>query len=95
MNLSRTDLIDRLADHKRYKKKFIREAIDDIFEEIENALAEGDKVTIRGFGTFETKVFQPHSAVHPETGERIETPAYKRVMFRTGDALMRAVREAA
>lgn len=95
MNLSRADLIDRLAANKGYKKKFAREAIDDVFDEIASALANGDKVTIRGFGTFETKEFQAHNAVHPETKEKIETPAYKRVMFRTGDALMRTVRDAA
>lgn len=83
------DLINRLVEHKKYKKYVARDLLDDIFQEIADALANGDKVTIRGFGTFETRSFEPHEAVHPETGERIETPAYKRVIFRTGDTLMR------
>ena len=62
-------------------------------EEIAEALVRGDKVSIRGFGTFEPKMFQSHPAVHPGTGERIMVESYKNVVFRPGDELIRMVRE--
>ena len=93
MNINKTDLINALAEKKSYKKYAIKNAIDDIFEEIAEALVRGDKVSLRGFGTFEPKMFQSHPAVHPGTGERIMVESYKNVVFRPGDELIRMVRE--
>lgn len=93
MNINKTDLINALAEKKSYKKYAIKNAIDDIFEEIAEALVRGDKVSIRGFGTFEPKMFQSHPVVHPGTGERIMVESYKNVVFRPGDELIRMVRE--
>lgn len=50
MNINKTDLINALAEKKSYKKYAIKNAIDDIFEEIAEALVRGDKVSIRGSG---------------------------------------------
>ena len=55
MNINKTDLINALAEKKSYKKYAIKNAIDDIFAEIAERLVDGDKVSIRGFGTFEPK----------------------------------------
>lgn len=65
VNINKTDLINALAEKKSYKKYAIKNAIDDIFEEIAEALVRGDKVSIRGFGTFEPKMFQSHPADSP------------------------------
>ena len=67
MNINKTDLINALAEKKSYKKYAIKNAIDDIFAEIAERLVDGDKVSIRGFGTFEPKTFKGHPSVHPVT----------------------------
>lgn len=93
MNINKTDLINALAEKKSYKKYAIKNAIDDIFAEIAERLVDGDKVSIRGFGTFEPKTFKGHPSVHPGTKEKIAVDSFKNVVFRPGDELIRAVRE--
>ena len=93
MNINKTDLINALAEKKSYKKYAIKNAIDDIFAEIAERLVDGDKVSIRGFGTFEPKTFKGHPSAHPGTKEKITVDNFKNVVFRPGDELIRAVRE--
>lgn len=90
--INKTDLINRLAEGKDYKKYAIKNAIDDLFAEIMIALKEGEKVSIRGFGTFEVKTYKSHPAVHPGTKEAIVVPSFKNVVFRPGDELTREIR---
>jgi integration host factor subunit beta len=54
--------------------------VDTIFESIKMALVNGDKVEIRGIGSFRLKTKKPRNARNPKTGEQVQVPA-KRVMF--------------
>jgi len=92
--MNKTDLINAVAGKQGNKKYIVKNVIDDIFDEIQAALIRGEKVTIRGFGTFEVKEFKAHPAVHPETKERIMVPSFQNVVFRPGDELTRSVRDA-
>lgn len=94
MSMNKTDLINAVAGKHGNKKYIVKNVIDDIFDEIQAALIRGEKVTIRGFGTFEVKEFKAHPAVHPETKERIMVPSFQNVVFRPGDELTRSVRDA-
>lgn len=94
MSMNKTDLINAVAGKQGNKKYVVKNVIDDIFDEIQAALIRGEKVTIRGFGTFEVKEFKAHPAVHPETKERIMVPSFQNVVFRPGDELTRSVRDA-
>lgn len=94
MSMNKTDLINAVAGKQGNKKYIVKNVIDDIFDEIQAALIRGEKVTIRGFGTFEVKEFKAHPAVHPETKERIMVPSFQNVVFRPGDELTRSVRDA-
>lgn len=94
MSMNKTDLINAVAGKQGNKKYIVKNVIDDIFDEIQVALIRGEKVTIRGFGTFEVKEFKAHPAVHPETKERIMVPSFQNVVFRPGDELTRSVRDA-
>ncbi|MCM1224340.1 MAG: integration host factor subunit beta [Lachnospiraceae bacterium] len=93
--VTRADLVDRLverADNKLYKYQ-IRDLVDSLFDELQEALKEGEKITIRGFGTFDTKTFKAHAAVHPKSKEAIMVPEFKRVVFRPGEELLREIRD--
>lgn len=90
--MNKSDLINAVA--KRGNTKYmVKNIVDDVFDEIQKALISGEKVQIRGFGTFEIKEFKGHPAVHPETKERIEIPSYKNIVFNPGDELTRSVRD--
>ena len=93
MTVTKTDLTNQLAAKKQYHKYAIKNAMDDIFDEIIECIKQDSKVTIRGFGTFEVKTRKSHPAVHPGTKEPIIVPEFQSVVFRPGEELIRAVRD--
>lgn len=94
MNINRTDLTNMIAQNTSFRKYEVKNMMEVIFDEITKALVRGDRVTIRGFGTFEAKDVKGHPVVHPTTGEHLMVEDYKNVVFRPGDELIRSVRSA-
>ena len=90
--MNKTDLIDIVAS-KGNKKYIAKKVVNELFNEIKNSLVNGDKVVIRGFGTFEVKNFKGHNIRHPETKEVIELSDFKNVVFTSGEELIKAVRK--
>ena len=66
----------------------VKDIVDDIFDEIANALRNGDRVSIFGFGTYKS-----HPALHPVTKESIVVPEFQNVVFKSGAELLRSIRE--
>ena len=54
---------------------------------VSGELSNGNKVTIPGFGTFQVKTRAARTGTHPATGQRIEIPAKKHVVFKPGKTL--------
>lgn len=65
--------------------------VDAVIEAIQNALVEGEKVAIVGFGNFEVVERAARTARNPRTGEEIEVGASKAVKFKPLKALKEAV----
>ncbi len=66
--------------------------IGDILRIISEALVNGEKVSIRGFGTFEVKSRKGHPVKNPRTGEDASIEDYKVVTFKAGDNLKDAIK---
>jgi nucleoid DNA-binding protein len=66
-------------------------ALDAVSGAISNALAEGDKVAIPGFGTFEVRDRSARTGRNPQTGETIQIAASKAPSFKPATALKQAV----
>jgi len=66
-------------------------ALDAVVGAISKALAEGDKVAIPGFGTFEVRDRSARTGRNPQTGEAIEIAASKAPAFKPAAALKQAV----
>ena len=62
-------------------------AVKAVFDAIEAALVEGEKVSIVGFGSFETKVRAAHEARNPATGEKVQVPETRSASFKAGRTL--------
>lgn len=71
--------------------KDIDEMLTALFHEIGRALAQGNRVQIVGFGTFEVRQRRSLDVINPRTGERMNVPAHKLPAFRAGTNLKRAV----
>ena|SRR5437588_6377045 len=69
-----SNMINKL---KHIQEKHVSDAINQIIERIEKALVKGDRVEIRGFGSFSLHYRAPRNAHNPKTGERLITqPKY-------------------
>ena len=66
-------------------------AIDAVFAAITAALAQGDGLSLTGFGTFAVSDRAAREAKNPRTGDKIAVPAGKRVKFKAGKVLKDAV----
>lgn len=90
--MNKNDLVLELAQMD-YCKDQASVVINDIFHIIAQALVEGKKVMIRGFGTFEVKTRKGHLVRDAHTKERKMLDDYSAITFRPGDNLKDAVKK--
>ena len=79
--MNKTQLVETIAAGQNLKKKDADAIVTSVFEAIANALADGEKVQISGFGSFETKLRGERIGRNPQTKEEIKIPAYKCATF--------------
>lgn len=89
---NKTELIDRVAENANLTKKEATVAVDAVLSSIEATLAEGEKVQLIGFGTFEVRERAARKGRNPQTNEEIDIPASKVPAFKPGKALKDAVK---
>ena len=89
--MNKAELIHAIAASTDLTKKDAEKALAATLDAITTALAEGDKVQIVGFGSFEVKKKAAHMGRNPRTGETMEIAASKNPTFKAGKALKDAV----
>jgi integration host factor subunit beta len=78
--MTKADLIDDVARAVEMSRKDSEVIVETIFESIVKSLRSGDKIEIRGFGSFRTRKRDARVGRNPKTGERVEVPA-KRIPY--------------
>lgn len=89
--MNKTELVAYVAGTTDITKKDATKAVEAVFEAIESALKQGDKVQLIGFGNFEVRERAARKGRNPQTGEEIEIPASKIPAFKPGKSLKEAV----
>ena len=89
--MNKTDLINVVAAEANISKKDAEAAINATFAAITNALKDGDKVQLIGFGTFEVKSAAAREGRNPKTGEVIKIAAAKKPAFSASKVLKEQV----
>lgn len=89
---NKAELIERVAGKTNLTKKEVTATVDALFEVIQDALKDGEKVQIIGFGNFEVRDRAARKGRNPQTGEEIEIGASKVPAFKPGKALKDAVK---
>lgn len=89
--MNKTELIQQTAAQAGLSRKDAEAAINTALELMTQALAQGDKVQLVGFGSFEPKDRAPRTARNPKTLEPVEVPASRSVAFHPGKNLKEAV----
>jgi integration host factor subunit beta len=89
--MTKADLIELVAKRGNLPKKPAEIVVNTIFQSITKALDEGDKVELRGFGSFRMKIRQARTARNPKTGDKVQVKEKKVPHFRAGKELKEAV----
>lgn len=90
--MNKTELVAAVAAKAELSKKDAEAAVNAVFDSVKDALAEGDKVSLIGFGTFSVKTRAARTGLNPRTKETIEIPESKVPAFKAGTALKDAVK---
>ncbi|WP_456341983.1 HU family DNA-binding protein [Thermovibrio sp.] len=88
--MTKSELVAAIAEKANIRKKDAEAALNAFIEVVTEALKKGDKVEIRGFGTFLMKERAPRVARNPKTGEKVEVPAKLVPAFKPGKDLKEA-----
>ena len=89
--MNKTDLVEAVALKTGMTKKAAEEAVNAVNAAIADALAEGQKVQIIGFGTYSVKTRAAREGRNPKTGEKMTIAASKTPAFTAGKALKDAI----
>src|SRR5437870_11686396 len=85
--MTKADLIDEVSRLAELTRKDSEVIVETIFDSIVRSLRVGDKIEIRGFGSFRTRQRKPRVGRNPKTGERVEVPAKKIPFFKPSKEL--------
>ena len=90
--MTKSDLVDRLASKSsNFSRKDIEVIVDTVFGSMADSLAKGEKVEIRGFGSFKVKQREGRNGRNPKSGESIFIEPKKVPFFKAGKELKERV----
>ncbi len=89
--MRKQNLVEAVAEATGQNEAASTKAVNAVFSAIETALAEGEEVTISGFGSFKVVERSARQGRNPQTGDPITIDARKSPVFRPGTQLKRAV----
>ena len=85
--LTKVALVEQVAHAADLTKKRAEIIIDTVFGSIAEALHQGEKVELRGFGSFRLRGREPHRGRNPRTGDRVDVPSKRVAYFKPGKEL--------
>jgi DNA-binding protein HU-beta len=93
--MNKTDLVDQVAQRANLPKKQVDAVLSATTEEIMASVAEGEKVTLIGFGSFEKRERKAREGRNPKTGDKMEIPATSVPAFSAGKSFKETVQQQA
>jgi len=89
--MNKSDLIEALSKSEDLTRTKAEEVVDLVFSEMTNALVAGDRVEIRGLGSFKVKSYGGYKGRNPKTGRQIKVKPKKLPFFKCGKELKERV----
>src|ERR1700744_5711993 len=93
--MTKAELIEEVSRVVEMTRKDSEMIVETIFDSIVNSLHKGEKIEIRGFGSFRTRQRQPRVGRNPKTGSRVEVPSKRIPYFKPSKELRDLVNHAA
>ena len=91
LSMNKSDLIKLLAQERNISQKRADEVVNVLFDELTSAIATGERVNIRGLGSFMTRDYDSYTGRNPKTGESITVPPKKLPYFKVGKEVKESV----
>ncbi len=90
MAIVKSNLLKQLSkNYPNFLKKDLEKFVDIIFSEIKRSLKKGERVELRGFGVFSSKIQKARISRNPKTNEKINTPEKKTINFKMSKDLFK------
>ncbi len=89
--MNRSQIIRRLVEHEGLPVKNAVSVVNVVFDSIGESLGDGNRVEIRGFGSFKVKDYSSYQGRNPKTGEVIKVREKKLPYFKVGKGLRERV----
>ena len=89
--MNKSQLIESLAKEESLPVRKAEEVVNMVFGEMETALIRGERVEIRGLGSFKVKKYDGYKGRNPKTGEMIKVAGKKLPFFKVGKELRERV----
>jgi integration host factor subunit beta len=89
--MTKADLIEEVAKQSNLTKKESELIVNTVFDNITDALAKGDKVELRGFGSFRIRHRNARKGRNPKTGSGVNVPEKRVPFFKVGKQLRELV----
>ncbi|MDP8254794.1 MAG: HU family DNA-binding protein [Candidatus Alcyoniella australis] len=89
--MNKSDLVEVLAKRTGITLKKAQEVVDKVFEAMTDTLEQGERIEIRGFGSFSVKEYKPYTGRNPKTKESIHVPPKRLPYFKVGKELKKRV----
>ncbi len=92
MAIVKSKLLKKLCEnYPNFLKKDLEKFVNIILNEIKQTLNRGERVELRGFGIFSTKVQKARISRNPKTGEKVNTPKKRTIHFKMAKDLFKKI----
>ncbi len=89
--MNKVDLISTLAAKEKIQLRVAKFVVDLVFNGMKEALEKGDRVELRGFGSFAVRNYKNYKGRNPKTGKIVDVPAKRAPFFKVGKELKERV----
>jgi integration host factor subunit beta len=87
MVMNKMDIINKLAEEVKLNQKIAKIAVDTVIDTIKKAIVEGERVEIRGFGSFTLRQYKAYKGRNPKSGAVVYVEPKKLPYFKVGKEL--------
>ena len=94
-SVTKSDLIETVAQKLHLPKGKAELIVNCVFDSMEESLKKGERIEIRGFGSFEIRHYKPYEGRNPRTGDPVAVQEKRLPFFKVGKELKERVNEAA
>jgi integration host factor subunit beta len=91
--MTKSDLISAVSEQLKLPKGKAEAVVGTVFDAMEQSLRRGERIEIRGFGSFEIRTYKPYEGRNPRTGEAVAVAPKRLPFFKVGKELKERVND--